>query len=275
MRRVLFIAITVLLYLPATLDAQEVFKNSELTINKLEQGVWVVETSDFTTMYIVEGTQRALLIDTGTKCEALDEVVRKITSKPLDVVITHNHLDHAGNIRYFNEVFMHPLDTTVRMGEITFHGKYRWLKDGDVFDLGGRKIEVVLTPGHTPGSIVLLDPAVNAVYSGDAIGSGQVWMQLKPHVPMKTYYETCVRLEKIMKEQDITKIYCGHYPYLKRALPMSYLIEMKDLAKRLSDGDTTGSVPQRMPFQSDIFCEKPASVTNGMATIVYDSENIN
>ena len=275
MRRVLFIAITVYLHIPhATLSAQEVFKNADLTVSQLEKGVWVVETTDMTTMYIVEGTQRALLIDTGTKCEALDEVVRKITAKPLDVIITHNHPDHAGNVNYFSDAYMHPLDTVIHMG-VEYTGTYRWLKDGDIFDLGGRTIEVVWMPGHTPGSVVLLDRAINACYTGDAFGSGQVWMQLKPHVAMKTYYESCARMEKIMREQNITKIYCGHYPYLKSALPLDYLVRMKDLAKRLSEGDTTGSTPFRSPFTNDMTSARPAMANNGNATIVYDSENIN
>jgi glyoxylase-like metal-dependent hydrolase (beta-lactamase superfamily II) len=170
---------------------------------------------------------------------------------------------------------MHPADSAVRMG-VEFYGTYRWLADGDVFDLGNRTLEVVLTPGHTPGSIVLLDPSINACYSGDAFGSGQVWLQLRPHVPMQTYYESCIRMEKIMQEQNITKLYCGHYPYLKRALGLGYLIEMRDLAKRLSEGDTSGSRPYQMPFKAgNIACDKPAMATNGMAMIVYDSENVN
>jgi glyoxylase-like metal-dependent hydrolase (beta-lactamase superfamily II) len=169
---------------------------------------------------------------------------------------------------------MHPADSTVRMG-IEFNGAYRWLADGDVFDLGDRKIEVLLMPGHTPGSIVLIDRSINACYSGDAFGSGQVWLHLHPHVPMKTYYESCARMEKIMQEQNITKIYCGHYPYLKRALGLNYIAEMRDLAKRLSEGNTEGSRPYQMPFKTDIACDKPAMATNGMAMIVYDSENIN
>ncbi|MDR1416558.1 MAG: MBL fold metallo-hydrolase [Prevotellaceae bacterium] len=258
----------------AVATAQEVFKNDQLAISVLDKGVWVVETADMTTMYIVEGSQRALLIDAGTKCDSLDKIVRKITQKPLDVAITHKHIDHAGNIRYFDEVFMHPLDSAVRM-EIPFSGKYRWLKDGDAFDLGNRTIEVYLMPGHTPGSIILVDKAINAVYSGDAFGSGQVWLQLRPHVPMKTYYESCARMEKIMREQGVTKIYCGHYPYLKRALGADYMVAMRDLAKRLSEGDAAGSRPYQMPFKTDIACDKPAMVANGMAMIVYDSENIN
>jgi glyoxylase-like metal-dependent hydrolase (beta-lactamase superfamily II) len=161
------------------------------------------------------------------------------------------------------------------MGEIEFHGTFRWLQDGDVFDLGDRKIEVVWTPGHTPGSIVLLDPKINAVYTGDSFGSGQVWMQLRPHVPMQTYYESCARMEKIMREQNITKIYVGHYPHLKRALPIDYIVDMKELAKRLSEGDITGSRPFQMPFRTNLAAENPAIVTHRSATIVYDSEKIN
>lgn len=254
-------------------EGLQVFKNDELSISKLEEGTWVVETSDLTTMYILEGEDRAMLIDTGTKCTDLDKVVRQITSKPLDVVITHNHLDHAGNIHYFDEVYMHPLDSTVR--DIPYEGKYIWMKEGDVFDLGGRQLEVVLMPGHTPGSIVLLDKSHNACFSGDAFGSGQVWLQLVPHVSMKDYYDSCVRMEKIMKEQGISKIYCGHYPHLKKALRLRYIIEMKDLAKRISDGEDVKAEPYLWSKNVDIAAKNSVMATNGSAAIVYDADNIN
>jgi glyoxylase-like metal-dependent hydrolase (beta-lactamase superfamily II) len=271
--KTIFSCVLSLLLTPA-LFAQEVFKNSDLTITPIDQGVWVVETSDMTTMYIVEGSKRALLIDTGTKCDSLDRIVRRITSKPLDVVVTHNHPDHAGNIRYFDTVYMHPADTVIRMG-IEFKGTYKWLKDGDVFDLGDRKLEALLMSGHTPGSVVLFDKNIHACYASDAFGTGQVWLQLLPHVPMTTYYKSCLRMEKVMREQQTTKIYCGHYPFIKRTLGLDYMIEMRDLAKRLSEGDTSGSRPYQMPFKSNFACDKPAVVTNGSATIVYDSEHIN
>ena len=69
----------------------QVFKNSDLEIFQLEDKVWVVETTDKTTMYIIEGNDKALLIDTGTKCADLDKVVKQITRKPLYVVLTHAH----------------------------------------------------------------------------------------------------------------------------------------------------------------------------------------
>ena len=79
----------------------QVFQNKELTITKLEKNMWVIETYDKTTMYLVEGTKKALLIDTGTKITKLDSIIHLITQKPLMVVITHAHHDHAGNIHFF------------------------------------------------------------------------------------------------------------------------------------------------------------------------------
>ncbi len=253
--------------------AQEVYKNDELTISKLEERTWVVETSDMTTMYILEGDDQAMLIDTGTKCKDLDKVVSNVTQKPLVVVLTHNHVDHAGNIHFFDEVYMHPYDTIVYSNS-HYKGEFKWMEDGYIFDLGGRKIKVMLMPGHTPGSVIFIDQSLQAAYTGDAFGSGEVWLQLRPHVPMTQYYASCVRMEELMNEQNITKLYVGHYPYLKRPLDLSYIIDMKMLAKRVSEGDITGAkdYPNR---GVSIAADNPMIITNGQAMIVFDPENIN
>lgn len=267
------VSILYLMLVWSVATAQEVFKNDELTISKLENRTWVVETNDMTTMYILEGDDQAMLIDTGTKCKELDKVVRKITQKPLIVVLTHNHRDHAGNIHYFDEVHMHPADTTV-FPNSDYEGKFKWMKDGDVFDLGGRKIEVLLMAGHTPGSVIFTDHSIQAAFTGDAFGSGQVWLHLQPHVPMSKYYASCTRMEKVMNEQNITKLYIGHFPHVKRPLGIDYIVEMKELAKRLNEGDIAGA--KDYPNMGiDIACEKPMIATNGKAMIVFDPENIN
>ncbi len=272
MKNILTALLLLIVVVPKT-AAQELFKNGELTISKLEERTWVVETADMTTMYILEGDDRAMLIDTGTQCEDLDKIVRKITQKPLIVVLTHNHRDHAGNIRFFDKVYMHPADTIIPI-DIIFEGEYKWLQEGDSFDLGGRHIEVYLMPGHTPGSIILMDHSINASFTGDAFGSGQVWLQLKPHVPMNDYYASCARMEQLMNGHNITKLYVGHYPYVKRPLDINYILDMKVLAKRLSEGDTTGA--KDYPNMGiDIACKNPMIVANGQAMIVFDPENIN
>ena len=82
--------------------SQVVFKNDEVTVSKLKDKTWVFETWDFTTMYLLEGNDKAALIDAGTRCADLDKIVESITNKPYDVIITHAHPDHAGCIGYFD-----------------------------------------------------------------------------------------------------------------------------------------------------------------------------
>lgn len=246
--------------------AQEVFKNDELTITKLEANMWVVETFDNTCMYIIEGDKKSMLIDTGTRAAKLDEVVKKITAKPLEVVLTHAHPDHAGNIHFFPEIWLHAADTVLL--QKTYKGKVRFMHDGQIFDLGGTKIEVVHGPAHTPGSVMLIDRDNGNCYSGDAVGSGQVWLQLKPSSPMKTYIETCKKLEKLM-DNGISKVYCGHYPHVKGALDKSYVTAMRLLAEEIDNGTVQGAepFPTRIPGLGG---DNPMIVRKGQVAIVYD-----
>ncbi len=251
--------------------AQAVFKNSDLEITKLEDQMWVVETADKTTMYIVEGKDKAMLIDTGTRCENLPEVIRKISQKQLIVLITHIHGDHSGNMDQFKEVYFHAADTVLLKMEKPYHGKINFVTDGQVFDLGGKKLEISHMPAHTPGSIVVLDQKAGNCYSGDAFGSGQVWLQLRPFSPIKTYISSLRKMEKLM-DGGITKIYCGHYPYVKKAYDKSYLVAMRELAQSLENGTASGAKPYDLKVS--IGGNSPMIVTNGPASIVYDAEHL-
>jgi len=247
----------------------QVFKNSELSISSIGKNRWIIETADNNTMYLVEGTSKALLIDTGTKCEKLDSIVRLTTKKPLEVVITHAHSDHTGNIDAFDEIYMHPTDTVLL--DKSYLGKLHFIGDGYLFDLGGILLEVVHTPAHTPGSIVLMDKEVGYCYSGDAFGSGQVWLQLRPIAPMKTYINSCEKMEKWL-DQGIDSIYCGHYFYAKQAFSKEYITNMLILATSLENGTNTKG--ESYPIKVSIGPENPMIVTLGSAGIVYDPEHI-
>jgi hydroxyacylglutathione hydrolase len=247
----------------------QVFKNKDLQISLLQDKVWVIETADMTTMYLIEGTKKALLIDCGTKCDSLDKVIAGITKKPVELVITHAHGDHDGNVAFFPEVFMHPADTV--LFDIPYKGRINFVNDGYVFDLGGKKIEVAWTPAHTPGSIILLDRPAHNAYTGDAFGSGQVWLQLRPYSPMKDYTRACEKMLKIM-DTGIDSIYCGHYPYLKSALNRDYIVTMK----RLSESIDNGTVKNTRPFDTKVWIggDHPMIASDGKVAIVYDSEHI-
>ena len=253
--------------------SQVVFKNDEVTVSKLKDKTWVFETWDFTTMYLLEGNDKAALIDAGTRCADLDKIVESITNKPYDVIITHAHPDHAGCIGYFDEVWMHRNDSIlIKERTVNYTGKVRYMEEGQVFDLGGRKLEVMLMAGHTPGSIVLLDREQGDCYSGDAFGSGEVWLQCVPMSPIETFYQSCCRMEKLMTDGSISRIWCGHYPYLKNYLSLSYIQTMKKMSRRLADGEQNGARPY-----NNFAIPQPSttrSISDGFCKIVYDVRNI-
>lgn len=70
--------------------SQVVFKNDEVTVSKLKDKTWVFETWDFTTMYLLEGNDKAALIDAGTRCADLDKIVESITNNlMMSLSLTH------------------------------------------------------------------------------------------------------------------------------------------------------------------------------------------
>lgn len=145
------LVIFALLFVCMAIGAQTVFKNEEVEVSLLKEKTWVFSTWDYTTMYLIEGEDKAVLIDTGTRCADLDKIVGQITGKPLEVIVTHMHPDHAGCIKYFDKVWMHRADTVlVPQHAADYQGEFLYMEEGQVFDLGGRKLEVAWMPGIRP-----------------------------------------------------------------------------------------------------------------------------
>ena len=108
-------------------------------------------------LYLVEGETKAILIDAGTKIKDLDKLVASITDKPVTLVATHVHPDHTGSaIDYFPEIYINPADT-IGIPEFmpNYKGKVCFLEDGEILDLGGRILEIVLLPGILPAQPLL------------------------------------------------------------------------------------------------------------------------
>lgn len=268
MTRLLTFAAIFTLALGTARAAEPVFENDDLTATVIEPGVTVLETADKTTLYLVEGDSAAVLIDTGTSIRDLDKVAARLTGKPLKVVLTHGHPDHAGNIAPFAEVYMHPADTVLdgALGTRIFKdykGTLRPLADGDTFSLGNRRLDVVHVPGHTPGSVALVDYDNHMAFTGDAFGSGQLWMQLAPQMPFDTLIESCGRMTEIMADRGVDKLYVGHYPYLKRPLGIDYLIDVNLAARMIDSGDTAAATP---------FGDDARLLRHGSAEIVFHPE---
>ena len=151
-------------------------------IIKVEEHFWRLE-EDGVRSFLFEGTDRAMLIDTGFGTLPLKQWTSELTPLPVFVVNTHTDGDHTGCNNDFDKIYMHPAE----MDYYVFHGKKPIAGDdhepellplweGDVIDLGYWKFEVILTPGHTPGSIMLLERDKRMLISGDTIQDGDIYM---------------------------------------------------------------------------------------------------
>ena len=188
-----------------------VYKGEDLEIRKIDDHTWHGNGSkmSFEAIYIVEGEESALVIDAGVDIKDYDKVVSQITSKPVTLVATHVHPDHTGkSIEYFDEIYINAADmVNVASMMPDYKGEIKYLYDGQVFDLGGREIEVIFTPGHTPGSTTFFDRAAGYGFSGDAFGSGNLLLTTN----FTTLALTCQRTLEYMQKHNITKLYPGHY----------------------------------------------------------------
>lgn len=182
--------------------------------------------------YLVIGKGRAVIIDTGTGIGNLKQVVVGLTDLPVFVVNTHTHWDHIGSNHQFEEVacFNNPecvekmragKDNESLQGSITGDSVWRplpqsfdgetWiippveptqlLEDGDPIDLGERILEVIHTPGHSPGSICLLDKKNKILFTGDTFFPGPLYAHPQD-VNVDDYMASIAKLKNRLDEYD-------------------------------------------------------------------------
>lgn len=158
---------------------------------KMDSSTWVIQFMNGTEyMYLLEGEDRALLIDTGYGVGNLRDFIMKLTKKPLDIVNTHYHPDHAGGNGEFQKVYMSKgalmdAPSVDSPGAVPFdllalpYPDYEkcYVSTGDIFDLGGRIVEVIeAKPAHCNSSLFLLDRSHKMLFTGDEYESAQVLM---------------------------------------------------------------------------------------------------
>jgi hydroxyacylglutathione hydrolase len=268
---------------------QKAASETWFTTKQVAEGVWRIDDHGNDNMYLVEGRDKALLVDTGLGVADLAGFVKSLTALPVIVVNTHGHPDHAGGNPQFRQAYAHPSD--FELIKRFFAGDYRAntvrrillespglasliLRDtmdlkiplllpatqGTVFDLGGRKLEVIETPGHTSGSICLLDAENKLLFTGDNDNT-LVWLFLKDCLPLETYLQTLQSLKQ--RAGEFETLLPGHGDPLDK----TFIDEQIVCAQNILSGACKGE-----PYQS--FAGDALLCTYKRAGIAFDPENL-
>ncbi len=153
-------------------------KKNGLTTERLNARDIIITDEDIH-MYLLIGSERAMLVDAGFGVRDVPAAVKQLTELPLTVVNTHGHYDHAAGNVQFSKVYAHPAEH--ELIRTTVRGDYELLPlvEGDKIDLGDRVFEVFNISGHRPGSLVLLERRERLIVTGDNVVTTPVVMYLE------------------------------------------------------------------------------------------------
>ena len=218
----------------AQLDLPEVYRDKNVVFWKLDEHTWIGSGNRVSseTLYLIEGNDKAVLIDAGTNIPKLDKIVAGITEKPVSLLLTHGHGDHAGAAGCFDELWMNTEDRGMLRN---YKGTIHHIENGQRFDLGGRVLEAFYTPGHTSGSITFLEVGTEIGYSGDAYGS----TNLLVNTDLETILNTCAESLEYYNKNGYKYFYPGHY-WGNNLESLERIEEIRQISEDVLDGKTEG-----------------------------------
>ncbi len=174
--------------------------NNWFKIDQIDKETYIISEYrhwEETHCYLLNGSEHSLLIDTGLGiCNIYDKVI-KLTDKPVTAVATHIHWDHIGGHKYFPDFYAHENELNWLSGEFPLTmeqikgmvvdrcdlpkgydvNKYEFfqgkptsvLKDNEVINIGDRFVQIVHTPGHSPGHMCFWEKERGYLFTGDLV----------------------------------------------------------------------------------------------------------
>ena len=228
-------------------------------------------------MYLIEGADRAVLLDTGLGIGELFPVVAAVTKLPVEVYLTHGHVDHGGGMYGFDSVYVTPEDRELlawqtkpelrrdfaaaynpelhEIEDLSEHIPYREMdiqlcRVGDVIDLGGRTLTIIDLCGHTRGSVGFFDSRTSTLFAGDGCNNS-TFLFLRESSTVAEYRETLRRLKDEWLPK-VKRILICHGPHL--SVPLSLIDDLIECCSRVLRGDATKSqflLPYK-PFRNGV-----------------------
>ena len=208
------------------------------TIEKIDLDTYAICENkhwEETNCYLVCGNEKAVLIDTGLGVANIKEVADSLTDLPVQVLTTHVHWDHIGGHKYFENIAVHkeeekwisgdfPLPISVVLYNLMqkpceFPKEFRKenyeifqrkpqqiLENEEWIDLGNRRLQVIHTPGHSPGHCCFYEPERKYLYSGDLIYKGCLYA-FYPTTNPELFWKSVKKVSAL----EVEKILPGHH----------------------------------------------------------------
>jgi glyoxylase-like metal-dependent hydrolase (beta-lactamase superfamily II) len=223
------------------------------TIQETISEIHPIYRNDPLNLYVILGSEKAILIDTGCGLYPLKPIVdRIIGQRDLVVINTHAHWDHILGNHEFKEVYIHENEVNiVSHGYSIFflqnspteivkrYEKYDYLippaenvhplEDGKTFELGGIKAEIIHTPGHSSGSICIQTDK-KMLFTGDVAYYGDIFLPRRQEFPK--VLKTLSKLIALCNKQKVSKLYPSHR---KTPCKPSLLIELRKKIQKIED----------------------------------------
>ncbi|MBR5795516.1 MAG: MBL fold metallo-hydrolase [Erysipelotrichaceae bacterium] len=178
--------------------------------------------------YLLVGNERALLVDSGRTTMNAKEIAEQITNLPVVLLNTHADFDHIAGNDAFSTAYMHPSEYVNYFAGGQKHPNPTAIWDKQIIDLGNREIEVISIPGHTPGSVALLDKKYRALISGDSIQDGRIYM-FGVFRNMVAYKQSLQKIVKYIDQFDY--VYAAHGTF---NLPSTIIYDLLDAVDKIA-----------------------------------------
>lgn len=204
---------------------------------QIDSHTWRIEETGVR-FFLLASEERALLIDSGMQVKNAKEIAEGLTELPVSLLITHGDRDHVGSNEEFPVFYMHPAEASNYYNTQGKTGEFIPVWDGDVLDLGGRPLEIIALPGHTPGSIAVLDRNARVLISGDPVQDGQIFM-FGAQREMRAYIHSLERLEGYRDAFDWVYPSHGSCPVSPDLIPA-----LREAAGKVLAGEVQGTEVQ-------------------------------
>ena len=248
--------------------------------------------------YLVTGTERAALIDTGTGFGDISALVHELTNLPVIVILTHGHCDHAGGAGPFPEVYLNEADWELvkESAALEFRARYvnsvtggRYhvtggdlvpdraegylpLEDGQTFDLGSLTLEAIRVKGHTPGMTCILIREERRIIFGDACNTA-TFLWLPESSGIDTYKEKLLRLKQREKEYDSVYL-CHEIPEVGKQILDEVLLLCDEILAGTDDAAEFPLIPIPEVIAARTLGKDGMPLAGGMGNIIYHKNRI-